>query len=66
MVLLLRSLGYDLAYTPTAEVVEGKTFAISHRAISQKRQATGCERWLNIRRKLNRITTTWARDRLGF
>ncbi|WP_243406961.1 Eco57I restriction-modification methylase domain-containing protein [Cuspidothrix issatschenkoi] len=29
---LLRSLGYTPAYTPKAEIVEGQTYAISHRA----------------------------------
>ena len=29
---LLRSLGYDPIYTPKAEVVDGRTYAISHRA----------------------------------
>ncbi|GCL40240.1 putative type II DNA modification enzyme [Sphaerospermopsis reniformis] len=30
---LLRSLGYIPVYTPKAEVVEGQTYAISHRAV---------------------------------
>ncbi|WP_016948779.1 N-6 DNA methylase [Anabaena sp. PCC 7108] len=34
-VLLLKSLGYTPVYTAKAEVVEGQTYAISHRAVSQ-------------------------------
>ena len=33
---LLKSLGYHLEYTAKAEVVDGQTYAISHRAISNK------------------------------
>ncbi|WP_231939848.1 hypothetical protein [Dolichospermum compactum] len=32
--LLLKSLGYTLVYTAKAEVVEGQTYGISHRAVS--------------------------------